>query len=371
LSDTTLVLLAAGSSSRFGLPVKKQWLWIDDEPLWLFVAKRFEPFGFERTIIVASPDEAHLFRHYCDYEIVPGGTSRQDSLSRALEGIDTPYIMASDVARCCVPARLIEKILAKKGAADCIAPAITPPDTVVYRNETIERDHVRLVQTPQLSRTETLRRAFGLGEFTDESSAIRAAGGEVFYIEGDHRARKLTYKDDLRYLECLTPPAKMPRTGFGLDVHPFCEGRPLYLCGIQIPHTHGLAGHSDADVAIHALIDALLGAAGFGDIGELFPDSDDSYAGIDSKILLERTAQLLQSCGFAIGSVDLTIAAQAPKLLGFKDAMRSRIAKILALPKHRVNIKATTTERLGFVGRKEGIAATAAATLHYLDWSDL
>ncbi|MRI83731.1 MAG: bifunctional 2-C-methyl-D-erythritol 4-phosphate cytidylyltransferase/2-C-methyl-D-erythritol 2,4-cyclodiphosphate synthase [Nitratiruptor sp.] len=370
MSDITVILLGAGSSSRFGLQVKKQWLWIGDEPLWLFGAKRFASWGFSNLIVTAPPNQVPLFRRYCDFPIVPGGRNRQESIQHALAQVQTPYVLISDIARICVPKELVERILFHKGEASCVAPAITPPDTIVYRNETIDRSAVRLVQTPQLSKTSILAKALQQEEhFTDESSAIRALGERVLYIEGDRRALKLTFKEDLPLLTCLTPPSAKMRHGFGLDVHPFTKQRPLILCGLSIPHAQGLAGHSDADVAIHALIDALLGAAGFGDIGALFPDTDPTYKGADSMQLLAQVVQLLHETGFTIEQVDLTIAAQAPKLAPFKEAMERNLATTLQIPLHRVNLKATTTEGLGFIGRQEGIGAMAVATLGYFDWS--
>ena len=369
MSDITIILLSAGSSSRFGLPVKKQWLRSGEKPLWLNVAKRFEEYG--SIIITASKEEIPFFRKYCDYDIVAGGQTRQQSIQQALKLVKTPYVLISDIARACVSKELISKVIENIDKADCIAPAIKPPDTVVYRNETIDRSEVLLVQTPQLSKTNILSQAFELGEFTDESSAIRALGGKVLYIEGERSAIKLTYKEDLKFLSCLKPPQKIQRSGYGYDVHSFSKDRKLYLCGVEIPHSQGLAGHSDADVAIHAIIDALLGAAGFGDIGELFPDNDPAYKGIDSKKLLEKCATLLTSCGFKIINIDLTIIAQKPKLSPYKSLMQESIANILQLPKESVNIKATTTEGLGFVGKEEGIAASALATITYLDWSQL
>ena len=374
MSDIALVLLGAGSSTRFGLQAKKQWLWIGDKPLWLFVAERLTSIvEAADTIITAHPEEVPFFRRYCDYRVVAGGASRQESIAHALEHVKAPYVLISDIARVCIQPDVVSRIFQAMDAdVDCIAPYIPSPDTVVYKNETLDRSQVKLIQTPQLSRTDTLRQALASGgEFTDESSAIRAIGGNVIYIEGDIRQRKLTYKEDLAHLSCLEPPTKKSLVGLGFDVHAFCEDRPLMLCGVEVPHEKGLAGHSDADVAIHALIDALLGAAGFGDIGELFPDSDAAYAGIDSRLLLQRVHKLLLSCGFEIASVDITILAQAPKLAPHKAAMQSTVAKILNLPKRFVNIKATTTEKLGFVGRKEGIAAQAVATLHYYDWSSV
>ncbi len=370
MSDLTLVLLGAGNSSRFGLEVKKQWLWIDEQPLWLFVLQRFETFApFEHILILAPEQERSFFQAYTDKEVVCGGQSRQESIKKALTRIQTPYVLISDIARPCIQPHVLQTLLQHKGQADCVAPFIPATDTVIYDNDPLDRSKIKLIQTPQLSRTKILAKAIKGEECTDESSAIRSLGGSVLYIPGDPKQRKLTYKEDLKFLECLQKPSSHQRTGSGFDVHPFCEGRPLVLCGVHIPHSYGLAGHSDADVAIHALIDALLGAAGFGDIGELFPDNDPEYKDIDSTKLLQHCTQLLRQMGFEIYNVDLTILAQKPKLLPYKEKMRSTIASLLALPKSRCNIKATTTEKLGFVGRQEGIAAQATATLKYFDWS--
>ncbi len=370
MSDLTLVLLGAGESNRFGLPVKKQWLRIGDMPLWLFVTKRFTSMATFKDVIITAPrHEKRFFERYCDFKVVEGGTTRQDSINNALDFVQSEYVLISDIARACIKEDVLKRIIEHKGVADCVAPYIPSPDTVVYRNETIDRSEVKLIQTPQLSRTALLRQALQGQEFTDESSAMRAIGARVAYIPGDIAQRKLTYKEDLQALSCLKPPSSKQLVGHGFDVHAFCENRPLFLCGEEIAYHQGLVGHSDADVAIHAIIDALLGAAGFGDIGELFPDSDEAYRDIDSKILLDRCAKLLRACGFEIGNIDLTIMAQAPKLLDYKPAMQRNIAKILDVPQFHINIKATTTEKLGFIGRKEGIAAQAIATLYYFDWS--
>ncbi len=367
----TLVLLGAGSSTRFGLPVKKQWLRIGDLPLWLFVAKRFEKmYSFSNIIITAPKEEMPFFQKYCDYFITSGGDTRQESIKNALTYVQTPYVLVSDIARVCIQKDVLTRLIHHKGKADCIVPFIPSPDTVVYKNETLQRDQVKLIQTPQLSRTTTLQEALQTDrEFTDESSAIKAIGGEALYINGDIRQRKLTYKEDLQFLDCLTSPSRTMLSGTGFDVHAFCENRALYLGGEKIDFHLGLAGHSDADVVLHALIDALLGAAGFGDIGELFPDTDDAFKDIDSKILLQHCAKILRQCGFEIKHIDLTIIAQQPKLSPYKQKIQKRIASLLGVEHYQVNIKATTTEKLGFIGRSEGIAAQAIATLHYYDWS--
>lgn len=367
----TLVLLGAGNSTRFGLPVKKQWLRIGDLPLWLFVAKRFEKmYNFANIIITAPKDEMPFFQKYCDYLIVTGGDTRQESIKNALFYVQTPYVLISDIARVCVQQDVLNRLIQNKEKADCIAPFIPSPDTVVYKNETLQRDEVKLIQTPQLSKATILQKALQTEqEFTDESSAIKAIRGEVLYVAGDIRQRKLTYKEDLHFLDCLTPPSPTTLSGTGFDVHAFCENRALYLGGEKIDFHLGLAGHSDADVALHAIIDALLGASGFGDIGELFPDNDEAFKDIDSKILLQHCVKILRQCGFAIAHIDLTILAQQPKLSPYKQKIQKRIASLLGVEKYQVNIKATTTEKLGFIGRSEGIAAQAIATLDYFDWS--
>lgn len=370
LSDLTLVLLAAGNSSRFKVPVKKQWLRIGHDPLWLYVTNRIkETLAIEKVILVVHPDEIPFITPICDYRVVSGGTTRQQSLKNALQFVDTSYVMVSDIARACVDPDLIQRLLEKKGQADVIVPALSVSDTVVYHNETIAREGVKRIQTPQLSRTEILHRALDTNvEYTDESSAIVAYGGTRYFVDGDERAAKITFADDLAALECLSPPASTTFTGNGFDVHGFEEGKPMVLGGVVIESPFGFKAHSDGDVAIHALIDALLGAACLGDIGMLFPDTDSAYKNIDSKELLTECVRKLHTFGFVISHADITIIAQTPKISPYKEKMRQILASIMLIPLSRVNIKATTTEHLGFIGRKEGIAVMATASVHYFDW---
>lgn len=373
MSDLTLILLAAGESRRFKAGVKKQWIRIGQEPLWQHVTNRFiESDLFAYVIIAAHPDEIDYMRLHGDYTIITGGPTRQTSLKNALKQVTTDYVMVSDVARGCIDAEVIERLIASKTEADCIVPALKVHDTVVYDGNTIDRDALLRIQTPQLSNTSILRQALsGAGEYTDESSAVVAAGGSRHFIDGDERAQKLTLLGDLAALECLKAPAQTQLSGGGLDVHAFDTSGQMVLCGVPIDHPVGFAAHSDGDVAVHALIDALLGAAGMGDIGMLFPDTDSAYENIDSTILLAETVSRLRRYGFGIVNVDLTIAAQTPRLATYKTAMRNRLSQVLGLPAVRVNVKATTTEKLGFIGRKEGVAVLANATLHYVDWTKL
>lgn len=370
LSDLTLILLAAGNSSRFKVPVKKQWLRIGHDPLWLFVTNRItKMFPFAKIIVVAHPDELLFMQQMCDTTIVAGGETRQHSLRNALVHVKTAHVLVSDIARACIDPDLITRLIAAKEQADCVVPTLGVNDTIIYGDETIARESIKRVQTPQLSRTEILRLALDTAqEYTDESSAIVAYGGTRAYVEGDIGADKITRINDLATLECLGAPATMTFTGNGFDVHPFEEGKPMVLGGVDIQSSYGFKAHSDGDVAIHALIDALLGAACMGDIGMLFPDTDESYKNIDSKVLLQRCVEKIHHFGFVISHADITIIAQVPKVSPYKEQMRKTLAPLMNLSPARLNIKATTTEQLGFIGRKEGVGVIATASLHYFDW---
>ncbi len=375
LSDLSLILLAAGEATRFAKPVKKQWLRIGAEPLWLRVLDNFLAMElFKKAVVVGHADEVAFMRRHINNEkvvFVTGGASRQASLALGLEAVETPLVLVSDVARPCVDEAICRTLVAAVERADCAVPTLPVPDTVWYEGAPIDRKHLLRIQTPQVSRTDKLRTALAQGaEFTDESSAIHALGGRVAFVGGDESLNKLTFGPETALLPCLATPDTAARmTGTGFDVHAFEAGRPMKLGGVCIDVPYGFKAHSDGDVAIHALIDALLGAAGMGDIGELFPDTDAAWAGADSARLLKHVVHLLTHTGFEVEQADLTIIAQRPRLADYKEPMRFRLAEILGLPPQRVNIKATTTERLGFVGREEGVAVQAAATLKFFDWT--
>lgn len=371
MSNTTLILLGAGSSSRFKTSVKKQWLYTDEIPLWLFVAEHFNRSAkFEKIVIVSTSDEIKLMQSFSgEYEYILGGDSRQESLSNALFGITSTYVMVSDIARCCIPADMIERILEARDKGDAIVPILPVVDTLYLNNRPIDREETKIIQTPQLSKTALLKKALDTDKiFTDDSSAIASIGGVVKFVDGSTKAHKLTTIDDLQKLSCLKAPSSKTLTGFGIDIHPFQRNKKMYLCGVEIDVDYGFKAHSDGDVAIHALIDALLGAGGMGDIGELYPDSDDNYKGVSSQILLEDTIRRVKSFGYVIGNVDMTIMAQTPRILPYKELMRDRLSSLLGIRKNLVNIKATTAEKLGFVGRKEGVTVYAVANLTYLNW---
>lgn len=371
--DISLIILSAGASTRFKMKVKKQWIRIDDIPLWVYTTNNLsKTYAFKNVIITGNEDELFYMYKFIDAKIVKGGNTRQSSLMNALQYVTTKYVLVSDAARCCVPSSLVQKLLNEAGNADVIAPYLTVTDTVAYENDTvIHRDKIKLIQTPQLSLTQSLKEALSQKkEFTDESSAIKANGGSVKYILGDIAAEKLTTLDvKNNILSLLNAPSKSYFHGSGFDVHVFEDKKPMYLGGIKIDADFGFKAHSDGDIAIHALIDALLGAAGGGDIGEWFPDSDKRYKDIDSTKLLENVCCFLAKVGFEIVHCDLTIIAQKPKISPYKQAISNKLASILNISPVHVNVKATTTEYLGFIGREEGIGVLASATLKYYDWT--
>jgi len=371
LTDLSLILLAAGNSTRFNSKTKKQWIRVADDPLWLFVAKRFKSiYDFKKIVIVASSKELSYMRKFSDqFEFVAGGESRQESMKNGLKLINSRSVMVSDIARACIQKDVVLDMISSIDKADIIVPYLSVSDTVVYESSTIERENVKLIQTPQLSNSVILKRALEQKEdFTDDSSAIKNIGGSIFYLKGSQSAKKITQYDDLTMLKCLKAPSKHQFIGQGFDVHPFCEGKKMVLCGVEIDSNIGFKAHSDGDVAIHALIDSLLGAIGHGDIGELYPDNDLAYKDIDSKDLLKDVAKFIKNVGYEIVNIDITIMAEYPKISPYKDKMRSVISTILEIEPIFCNIKATTTEKLGFIGRKEGVAVLAVSSLKYFDW---
>lgn len=374
MSKITLLILCAGTSSRFGLSAKKQWLRIDNEPLWLNVTKRLcSYYKFDNIVITSHKNELNYMRNFSDeFTFIEGGDTRQQSIRNALNNIDTEYVMISDVARSCIPNNIIDELLINRGKASCIVPVINVSDTVIYNEETINRDNVKLIQTPQLSKTIDLKNALNTEiEYTDESSAIKALGKEVLYVNGSIDSKKLTVNSDINTLPCLKAPSSNYFTGFGIDIHQFDNNKSMFLGGIEIQKEYGFKAHSDGDVLIHSIIDALLGAAGAGDIGEFFPDTDDSYKNIDSKILLEHIVKFIYSVGYEIVNIDLTILAEKPKINPHKLNIKKSIAKLLNIPMQFVNIKATTSEKMGFVGRGEGVTVHSVATLKYFNWKKI
>ncbi|HIP11309.1 MAG TPA: bifunctional 2-C-methyl-D-erythritol 4-phosphate cytidylyltransferase/2-C-methyl-D-erythritol 2,4-cyclodiphosphate synthase [Arcobacter sp.] len=370
--DTTLIVLCAGNSTRFGLQPKKQWLRCQDEPLWLKVTTMLSSYSnFQKVIVVSHKNELNYMKNYSnDFTFIAGGNTRQKSMSNALQNVTSKFVMISDVARACIPKQMVIDLLNAKDKADCIVPYLSVSDTVVYQNDTINRDEVKLIQTPQLSSTSVLIDALkNTTIFTDDSSAISKNGGSVFYIKGNHKAQKLTFGNEIENLNCLDAPSNDTFVGYGIDIHPFEQNKQMVLGGVDIACQFGFKAHSDGDVLIHSIIDALLGGIGAGDIGEFFPDTDDKYKDADSKELLKEIVSFVCNVGYEIVNVDVSILAEIPKINPHKDNIKTQLSKLLNIPKYKINIKATTAEKLGFIGREEAVAVHSTASLKYYDWT--
>lgn len=310
--------------------------------------------------------------------VVPGGESRQESVLAGLLALppDTEVVLVHDGARPLLEPRLVEAVLSEAKRWGAAALAVPVRDTVKeaggdgFVARTLPRERLWLAQTPQAFRCELLleahRRARELGlAATDDAALVEALGHPVRLVRGSYRNLKITFPEDYETALALVGGVAPVRFGFGYDVHRLVPGRLLILGGVTVPFPLGLEGHSDADVLLHAVMDALLGAAGLGDIGRHFPDSDPRYAGASSLWLLEQVGQMLSQKGFRVQNVDATLVAQAPRLAAYLPAMEENIARVLGVDVARVNVKATTTEGLGFAGRGEGIAAYAVAALGY------
>ena len=305
------------------------------------------------------------------------GAERQHSVANALTMLadwdDAVPVLVHDAARPGVTFDVIDRLLSALDGAAAVIPTLPVPDTMVVQDEgaagdAVDRSALARVQTPQAFHLGTLRRAHADAvdaTATDDAQLVRHLGIAVATVPGDARLHKLTYAEDMAILNGLLGNETMTRTavGMGYDVHRLVANKPLWIGGIEITYSHGLEGHSDADVGLHALTDAILGALADGDIGDHFPPSDPQWRGAASHRFLQFAANRIVERGGRIDHIDLTIIAEAPKIGPHRAAMRARIAEILAIPLDRVSVKATTTERLGFTGRREGIAAQAVATL--------
>lgn len=372
------IVVAAGKGTRSGQKVPKQFALWRGKPLLRHAVERFEEMQFG-PIVVAIPAgcekiAAKALTGIERVEFVIGGATRQESVRNALETLvdrETHRVLIHDAARPIIPShvfgRLIDALVEHDGAIP-VLPVIdsltnTQPGQGHYdtMGDPASREQLRRVQTPQGFRFEEILAAHrawqGPLDAGDDAQVARAAGLTVALVEGDEALRKLTTPAD------FADPAGKVRIGSGYDVHRLVEGKELWLCGVRIEHSHGLSGHSDADVAIHALVDAILGAMGDGDIGLHFPPSDPKWKGASSDRFLAHARRRADLLGYAIGNVDVTIIAEAPRIAPHTQAMRQRLAAIMGIEPDRISVKATTTEGLGFTGRGEGIAAQAVATL--------
>jgi len=374
LTDVTLIVLCAGTSSRFEHRIKKQWLRINDEPLWLNVTKRISSYTkFNKIIVTSHLDELNYMKNFSSHiTFVKGGESRQESMKNALQEVDSKYVMVTDVARAGVPKSVILNLLENKDKAACIVPILDVSDTVIFNENTIDRNKVKLIQTPQLSNTAILKKALeNTQDFTDDSSAIKNINESVFYIQGSSRSKKLTFLNDLNEFDYFKGPSKNTFVGSGIDIHAYEENKEMYLGGVKLPCDYGFKAHSDGDVLIHSVIDALLGAIGAGDIGEFFPDSNPKYKNANSASLLAHILEFIHNVGYEIINIDLTILAEIPKINPHKLDIKFSMAKLLKIEPQFINIKATTSEKMGFVGKEEGLVVLSTANLKYYDWKNI
>lgn len=383
------VIVAAGRGTRMGLERNKVLAPLCGEPVIARTVRAFERTGwFDGGIVVVTGacDLCEMKRILADAglhaQVVLGGADRQESVCRGLAATNpaAQYVAIHDGARPLVTAEVIARTLESAKKYGSGVAAVPLKDTVKRVNEggvvvdTPPRDALRAVQTPQTFEAELIRRAhaaYALGErATDDAALAERMGVEVRLTEGDVENIKLTTPEDMLLArqvilrrEGQKEEKPMVRIGHGYDVHRLTEDRKLILCGVEIPYTLGLLGHSDADVALHALMDAMLGALALGDIGHLFPDSDDRYLGISSLKLLEAVRDRVAEKGYRVGSADVTIICQRPKLAPYIRAMRETTARALGIPVDCMSVKATTTEGLGFEGEGAGIAAQAVTML--------
>ena len=379
-AHVTALIVAAGHGRRLGGDLPKQYCAIAGKPMlrWAVEALARHPRVGAIRVVIGEGQHDAFEAATSGLDVGPpiaGGATRQESVRLGLEALADQgapeLILIHDAARPFCPPEVIDRLLKALAASPAAVPALPQADTLMrgkgrQLGEAIDRTHLNRVQTPQAFHFARILEAHRLkaGEsFTDDATLARAAHVGVVQVEGDEVLAKLTYPGDFNRAEERLRARMIPRTGIGFDVHGFAGDGPLMLGGITVPHSRGLSGHSDADVVLHAITDALLGAAGLGDLGEHFPPSDPQWQGMASDRFLIHAAALIYQRGGTIDHVDSTIICEEPKVGPHRSAMRARIADILGLGEMSVSIKATTTDRLGFTGRGEGIAAQAVASI--------
>jgi 2-C-methyl-D-erythritol 4-phosphate cytidylyltransferase/2-C-methyl-D-erythritol 2,4-cyclodiphosphate synthase len=375
------IVVAAGKGLRVGGEVPKQFRQWRGKPLVRHSVEALLDAGAQPLVVVIGADaqteaEAAL-AGLVGVRFVTGGASRQDSVRNGLEALahDSPQcVLIHDAARPDLPIAVIERLLAALASHPGAVPVLPVVDSLALAGNDglmagkAVRESLRRVQTPQAFGYNAILAAHrgwtGATEAGDDAQVLVASSGSVALVDGDERLKKITFAED--FVDIFTASGAAPafRIGQGYDVHRLEVGEELWLCGVLVPHDKGLSGHSDADVALHAITDAVLGAIGAGDIGTHFPPSDPQWRGARSAQFLAHAIKLAREAGYEIGNVDLTLVCEAPKIGPHRPAMRSAVAQIMGTDESAVSIKATTTEKLGFTGRGEGIAAQAIVALH-------
>ncbi len=371
------LIVAAGSGTRLGSAIPKQFAPLAGKPMIAHSVAAFSshPLITSLTIVIGAGQEAMLARAVGPIHTVTGGATRRESVCAGLEAImadgGADLVLIHDAARPFLSHTVIDALIAALDKDPGAVPALPVADTLArgieVLGETVPRDGLWRVQTPQAFRFDAIlnaHRRWPKGDdATDDAQMLRRFGWTVTMVEGDVMLEKVTYPADVAAAEARHAANLISRSATGFDVHRLELGEELWLGGVLIPHDKGLSGHSDADVALHAITDALLGCTGEGDIGTHFPPSDPQWRGAASYRFLQHAAAIITKKGGVIDFIDLTLICEEPRIGPHRAAMRTRIAELLALAEDQVSIKATTTERLGFTGRGEGIAAQACATV--------
>ncbi|MGE5502120.1 MAG: bifunctional 2-C-methyl-D-erythritol 4-phosphate cytidylyltransferase/2-C-methyl-D-erythritol 2,4-cyclodiphosphate synthase [Ignavibacteriales bacterium] len=372
------VIVAAGSGSRAGPGAAKQWRLLAGKPVLRWSAEALAAAGSRELVVVipegAEADAARVLEGLPGWRTVAGGATRSKSVQaglHALTGPDDEPVLIHDAARPFVTRAHVEALLTALADADGAIPALPVADTLKQQVNghtiTASREGLWRAQTPQAFRKQRLAEAYAAwnaeADPTDDAAVIEAAGGRVALVPGDPMLMKLTWPEDFEMAERLAGGARIVRVGQGYDAHRFGPGEAVWLCGVKIAHDAALVGHSDADAGLHALTDALLGAIGEGDIGDHFPPSDPQWKGAASDRFLTHAVELVQARGGRVLNADVTLICEAPKIKPHREAMRARLAALLGVPLDRVSVKATTTEGMGFTGRREGLAAQAIVSV--------
>ena len=379
---TVALVVAAGTGSRAGGDVPKQYRPIGGRAVLAHAVRHLERAGVDEVRVVIAAGHESLYRAALPFSPAPilGGAERHESVQRGLEAIaaerGAERVLIHDAARPFLPRSVVARLNEALERHEAAVPVLAAVDTLARAGtslgDTVDRSGLVRVQTPQAFRFEAIfdaHRSWTGGAATDDAQVARAAGIAVVTVAGDPLLDKITHEEDLARAEAQLSRRAMVRTGFGFDVHAFAAGEALRLGGVSIAHARGLRGHSDADVLLHAVTDAILGAISAGDIGDHFPPSDPRWRGAPSSLFVEHARALVEARGGRIDHVDATIVCEEPRIGPHRQAMRAHLAALLRLPIEGVSIKATTTERLGFTGRGEGIAAQAIATVR--TWEDL
>ncbi|OQW62102.1 MAG: hypothetical protein A4S17_08680 [Proteobacteria bacterium HN_bin10] len=372
------IIVAAGRSARVGGEIPKQYRMLLGAPLLQWSISALSDGGVSAIVVVSSREHEAwrgALASQAGLALVDGGATRTASVRAGLDAVgEADVILVHDAARPGLTPAMVRRLIAEvEAGAPAVAPALAVADALARTDDKgrvrgdVDRARLHRVQTPQAFRADVLRAAYAaLPEgtaFADDLAVVRANGVEALLIPGAERLMKITYAEDFDVAERLMRETTITCVGNGVDAHRFGEGDFVTLCGVRIPHSKGLVGHSDADAGWHALVDAILGALGEGDIGAHFPPSDPQWKGADSERFLRHAAELAAKAGARIVHVDVTLLCERPKIGPHREAMRARTAEVLGLPLPRVSVKATTTERMGFLGREEGLAAQATATL--------